>query len=345
MAYTTINKSTDHFNTKLYTGNGSTQYITGVEFSPGLCWIKGRGSSAYDHQLYDVLRGVTKAIASNGADAESTQSTGLTAFDSDGFTLGSHARVNSNGDNKVAWNWKAGGSGSSNTDGTINTTYTSVNTTSGFSISTYTGTGYNATVGHGLGVAPKVVIIKNLARTENWLVGHSSIGFTKFLSLDLTNASQTTSNRFNDTAPTSTVFSVGTADGSNKSGDSFIAYCFAEKTGFSKFGKYIGTANNDGPFLFTGFKPAFVLVKIYSDGGSWYIYDNKRGPFNVNDSYLRPNSSNAETTGASFARMDFLSNGFKLRDNQNLNGSYNYIYMAFAEEPLVSSNGVPATAR
>ena len=343
MAYISFQPS-DYFNTVLYTGNGSTQSITGVGFQPDWTWIKERGSSN-NHELYDAVRGATKRIFSDATNAEDTNSTGLTAFGTDGFTLGGAGGTNNNSDTYVAWNWKANGAGSSNTDGTINTTYTSVNTTSGFSISTYTGTGANATIGHGLGVAPKVVIIKNLARTENWLVGHSSIGFTKFLSLDVTNAAQTTSNRFNDTAPTSTVFSVGTADGSNKSGDSFIAYCFAEKTGFSKFGKYIGTANNDGPFLFTGFKPAFVLVKIYSDGGSWYIYDNKRGPFNVNDSYLRPNSSNAETTGASFARMDFLSNGFKLRDNQNLNGSYNYIYMAFAEEPLVSSNGVPATAR
>ena len=351
MAYISFQPK-DYFNTVTYTGNGSTQSITGVGFQPDWCWIKGRGSSAYDHQLYDVLRGVTKALASNSTDAESTQTAGLTAFDSDGFTLGSHARVNSNGDNKVAWNWKAGGSGSSNSDGSITSTV-SANTTAGFSIVKYTGTGSNATIGHGLGAAPNLVIIKNYSRAgENWRVGSitgtvqgtGASDFGASAQLDNTGGLNAASNIFNDTAPTSTVFSVGTASSTNYSGDNLIAYCFASKKGFSKFGVYTGSNTADGPFIYTGFKPGFLMIKNYgASGQNWQIHDDKRLGYNPKNYQLYPSYASTDDTNE---RLDLLSNGFKIRttggDNNHVSG---YFYMAFAEEPLVSSNNIPATAR
>ena len=254
------------------------------------------------------------------------------------------AQINNNSDTYVAWNWKAGGGqGSSNTDGSINTTYTSVNTTAGFSISKYTGTGATATIGHGLGVAPKMIIIKQTNTTRNWVVGHDGIGWTKYLYLDSTNA-QGTGNFFNDTAPTNSVFSVVNDGGVNGSGGTYIAYCFAEKTGYSKFGSYTGNGNADGTFVYTGFKPAFIIFKRTNTANDWFMVDNKINPFNVTDKMLRPNLSNAEQ---SFNNIDFLSNGFKPRgasDGFNASGS-TYIYMAFAESPFVNSKGVPNNAR
>jgi len=340
MAYITFQPS-DHFNTVLYTGNGSTQSITGVGFQPDWCWIKGRGSSAYDHQLFDAVRGATKAIASNDSAAEATYSNSLTSFDSDGFSLGDFARTNSNSDNKVSWNWKANGQGSSNTDGSINTTYTSVNTTTGFSISKYTGTGSNATIGHGLGTAPKMIIIKNLTNSINWHCYHSALGGTKVIYLSLTNAAATDSTSFNNTGPTTSVFSVGTDTGTNQSGSDFIAYCFAEKKGFSKFGSFSGNGSANGNFIYCGFKPAFIMFKDYSNAGSnWVIHDNKRNTFNVVDKVLKPSANDAESTSTF---CDFVSNGFKVRTS--FATSVDFLYMAFAEHPLVSSNNIPATAR
>ena len=200
-AYTTINKPSLHFNTKLYTGNGGTNAITGVGFQPDWTWIKDRDGTGW-HFLTDAVRGVTKTLFSNTNSAESTEATGLTAFGTDGFTVGAHSNINTNGRNIASWNWKANGQGSANTDGSTNTTYTSVNTTAGFSISKYTGTGANATIGHGLGAAPKVVLIKRTSTTGNWVMGHGSLGFTKFIEFT-TGALQTNSGRFNDTAPRS----------------------------------------------------------------------------------------------------------------------------------------------
>ena len=261
MAYTTINKQTDHFNTKLFTGTGSTNAQTGVGFQPDMVWFKNR-SEVYSHQLYDVVRGVTKRILPDLTTAEETDANGLTAFGTDGFTVGSNVGINKSSNNIVAWNWKAGGGqGSSNTDGSINTTYTSVNTTAGFSISKYTGTGSNATVGHGLGVAPKMIIFKRLDSADDWTIYHTSLGATNKIDLNNTGATSAVASVFNNTAPTNSLMYVGTNGRTNASSGSYIAYAFAEKTGYSKFGSYTGNGNADGTFVYTGFKPSWVMLK------------------------------------------------------------------------------------
>ena len=342
MAFTTINKSSDYFDTKLYTGNASTNAITGVGFQPDMTWLKQRDGTP-DHYLYDAVRGVLNYITPNLTTQQQANVTSLTAFNSDGFTLGSNAATNANSGDFASWNWKANGQGSSNTDGTINTAYTSANTTSGFSISTYTGTGANATIGHGLGVAPQVVIYKRTNTTGNWFMYNKNIGNTKYLNLDATSAVQTY-NVFQNTDPSSTLLYVSGDSGANASGSTYVAYCFTEKQGFSKFNSYIGNGNADGTFVYTGFKPAWVLIKRSSAAGDqWQLSDNKRG-FNGAIKTLYPDSAEAETSGNS---IDFLSNGFKNRASsvaRNGAGS-TYIYMAFAAAPLVGSNNVPANAR
>ena len=347
MAYTTINKSTDYFNTKLYTGNGSTNAITGVGFQPDWVWIKHRGDT-HDHNAYDAVRGVTKMITPNENYAESTVSDSLTSFDSDGFTLGNVARSNASGGSLVSWNWKANGQGSSNTDGTINSTYTSANTTSGFSIVSYTGNGtLGATVGHGLGQTPSVFLTKRLSGTSSWGMYHQSTGAGGFMEFNGTSGLQSNVAYFNNTAPTSSVFSIGTDAINNTSGSTYIAYCFAEKKGFSAMGSYTGNGNIDGPFNYCGFKPAFLMLKKTSGTGDWFINDVKRNTFNVVNTQLYPNLNAAEEN-VNATQLDILSNGFKLRgttSNALNSGNDTYIYMAFAEEPLVSSNGVSATAR
>ncbi len=345
MAYTIINKSSLHFNTKLYAGNSSTQSITGVGFQPDWVWIKDRDNASRWHFVFDAVRGVNQRLVPNETSTQAT-ATSLTAFDSDGFSLADQVNVNNNGNNYVAWNWKAGGGqGSSNTDGSINTTYTSVNTTAGFSISQYEGTGSNATFGHGLGVAPQMVIVKNIDATQNWFVYHQGIGATKVIYLDLANAQQTLSQAWNDTAPTSSVVSIGTEAGTNQNGSTHIAYCFAEKTGYSKFGSYTGNGNADGTFIYTGFKPAWLMYKT-TGSDNWQMLDNKRNSFNVMDKNLFANLSNSETTSSNY-NIDFVSNGFKLRtSHSSINGSVStYIYMAFADAPIVGTNNIPATAR
>ena len=347
MAYTTINKSTDNFNTVTYTGNGSTNAITGVGFQPDFTWIKRRDGGTTSHQLFDAVRGVTKRLYSNTTDAENTNATTLTAFGTDGFTVGSNTGVNPNGNGVVAWNWKAGtGAGSANTDGSINTTYTSVNTTAGFSISKYTGNGTTgATVGHGLGAIPKWIIVKRLdSATTNFQVYHSSMGAEKYIQLNTTSGQSDSDVLWNDTAPTNQVFSLGNYSHVNYNGSPHIAYCFAEKTGYSKFGSYTGNGNADGTFIYTGFKPAFIMQKKTSGTSDWVIYDNKRDTSNVVTQELKPNSNAAESSNTN---IDILSNGFKQRANYAYtnNSGATYIYIAFAEAPLVGSNNVPCTAR
>ena len=344
MAYTTINKSSEHFNTKLYTGNGSTQSITGVGFQPDWTWIKSRTTNGY-HNVFDAVRGATKRIFTNDTQVEATTSTTLTSFDSDGFSLGSNGDVNGNSQSQVAWNWKANGAGSSNTDGSITSTV-SANTTSGFSIVSYTGTGSVATVGHGLGAVPKMIFFKDRETSVDWGVYAEAIGNGNELYLSTTDSSGANSNAFNSTSPTSSVFTIGTSSRYNPSSKSVIAYCFAEKTGYSKFGSYIGNQNNDGTFVYLGFKPAFVMVKRSSDTGNWQMFDNKRIGYNPLNYFLYPNLNNAEDTSNS-QWLDLHSNGFKLRNtgtDTNRSG-HTYIYMAFAEAPLVGSNNVPCTAR
>jgi len=352
MAYTTINKSTDYFNTKLYTGNGSTNAQTGVGFQPDWLWVKCR-SDANGHQLFDALRTTYSLSSNESANEANRASDGFTSLDSDGFTMngsGSGGSTNVNGRTYAAWNWKAGtGAGSSNTDGSINTTSTSVNSSAGFSISTYTGYGGASTVGHGLGAVPKMIIVKKRSGSsydESWYVYHQALGNTHALSLNSTGASSDV-NVWNDTTPTSSVFSVGN-DSTNRSGNLFVAYCFAEKTGYSKFGSYTGNGNADGTFVYTGFKPAYIMYKNSSEtGGHWQVYDNKRNPSNLADNVLRPNLSNAEGDGDTDESIDILSNGFKCRgfsNNNNNKSGVTYIYMAIGQS-LVGSNNVPCTAR
>jgi len=344
MSYTNgLDKPSDYFSTKLYTGNGSTNAITGVGFQPDWVWIKNR-PDARDHQIYDSVRGTTKVIGSDRTSAEATVSNGLTAFGSDGFTVGADSNVNDNGDSHVSWNWLASNTTASNTDGSITSTV-SANTTSGFSVVSYTGTGSNATVGHGLSSAtPSMIIVKNRSAVKDWVIYHKSLGNTKFLEFT-TSAEQTASNRWNSTTPTSSVFSLGSDNGANGSGNSHIAYCFAEKKGFSKFGSYVGNGSTSGTYVHLGFKPAFVIQKASSTSSyDWVMLDNKRDSFNVADESLYANLSNVVQTSND---TDFLSNGFKLRSTaagNNGNGT-TYIYMAFAENPFVTSTGIPTTAR
>jgi len=344
MAYTTIKNPSLYFNTKLYTGNGGTQSITGVGFQPDFTWIKKR-NAVRNHNLFDAVRGVQKAVHSDSTDAEATSANYLTAFGTDGFSVGSSSNVNANSDTYASWNWKANGAGSANTDGSINSTV-SVNTTAGFSIVKYTGTSSNATVGHGLGAVPKFIMAKRLTDAESWGTYHVSNGATKYMKLENTEVAQTGSTVWENT-PTSSVFSLGTSGLCNGSGKDMVAYCFAEKTGYSKFGKYAGNGNADGTFVYTGFKPAFVIIKgaVSGDGNAaqnWELYDNKRIGHNPNNYTLFPNTTAVDSDND---RIDLLSNGFKIRinsDGVNDNNS-TYIYMAFAEEPLVGDN--PATAR
>ena len=347
MAYTDIDKPDLYFNTKLYTGNGSTGHaITGVGFQPDWVWLKNR-DAANPHSLHDSVRGSSKYLTSNGTDAEATSTNRIESFDSDGFTLGSDGNINFNTENFVSWNWLAGGTASSNTDGSI-TSSVSANTTAGFSIVSYTGTGSSATVGHGLGVTPKMFIIKNRSDgTQFWPVYHASLsGADQYLVLDQNVSAQPGSAIFNSTHPTSSVFSVGGHGTTNESGDNHIAYCFAEKKGFSKFGSYTGNGSTDGTFVYTGFKPAFLIVKRTDNIGGFKIFDNKRNTFNSLDKNLASDSSSAEDSGSE--RLDFLSNGFKIRTTSGAYGGASggsYIYMAFAENPLVTSTGIPTTAR
>ena len=347
MAYTTINKSGDYFNTKLFTGNGADNHaITGVGFQPDWIWAKNRATTDAHHTA-DVVNGAGYRLRTNTADALGTQADGVKSFDSDGFTLGTTGSINGNGNGIVSWNWKAGGSGSSNTDGSITSTV-SANTTAGFSIVKYTGNASaGATIGHGLGVIPKMMLVKNLSEAYNWAVYHEGLGsHTKYLYLDASNAVATDSGNF-DNVPTSSTFLVGSNSTVNKNGNNYIAYCFAEKTGYSKFGSYTGNGSTDGTFVYTGFKPAFYIIKSATGTRSWIIKDNKRPGYNVNGSYLLANGSEVEATGSGNVASDECSNGFKIRGTStslNFSGE-TYIYMAFAEAPLVGTNGVTAKAR
>ena len=351
MAYTTINKSTDYFNTKLYTGNGGTQSITGVGHQPDWVWIKRRDSSG-SHIITDAVRGTGKIISSNSNGAEFDEgSNGVSAFGTDGFSIGNLSSINTNSGTFASWNWKAGGGqGSSNTDGSINTTYTSVNTTAGFSICKWTGTGANGTIGHGLGAVPTVIFVKNLGTTENWVTYHKPLGATKYLKLNDNSAQGTSSDVWNNTAPTSSVFYVGSNTATNQSGNQMIAYCFAEKTGYSKFGSYTGNGNSDGTFIYTGFRPSWMMIKESSNAGNeWYISDGTRSPTNAGTGsakVIAASGSGAEESGQSYNQFDIVSNGYKVRgDDTRSNGSgRTYIYMAFGQS-LVGSNNVPCTAR
>jgi hypothetical protein len=350
MAYTTINKSTDYFRTKTYTGNATNDTaITWDESSnmkPDFLWFKNR-SQGQSHALFDVIRGADKRLISNSSGAEGTEATNLDSFDTNGFTVDYEGIVNGNNDNMVTWGWKANGSGSANTDGSISSTV-SANTTSGFSIVTYTGNGTDgATVGHGL-TSPKLILIKSRGAATPWIMfgypNHPSFSTDgSLLQLESTSTMADSSTK-EASIGASTVTFVDAGGDINASGVDFVMYCFQEKQGYSKFGSYIGNGNADGTFVYTGFKPAFVIHKRTDTGASWMMYDNKRQTINPKDQTLFADLNNAESGGDA---VDFLSNGFKQRStgaSQNASGG-TYIYMAFAEAPLVGTNNVPCTAR
>jgi hypothetical protein len=350
MAYTDIDDPSVHFQTALYTGNATQRDITNdgnSDLQPDWVWIKCR-SAVESNMLYDSTRGVTKDLRSDTAAADNTNTEGLQAFNSDGFQIGTLQNVNFNTKTMVAWQWKAnGGTTASNTDGSITSTV-QANTDAGFSIVTYTGTGSAATVGHGLGKVPSLIILKRRDSSNTWLVKHQNNTSNKNLQLHTTNAELTTSDFTGGIIgdlSSSTVFS--TVAGSSgvvnvSSSNDFIAYCFAEKQGYSKFGSYVGNGNANGTFVYTGFKPAWVMCKSTASTSDWYIYDNKREGYNKDNDHLLANSTAVEATAD---EIDMLSNGFKLRIATDPNVAEAYIYMAFAEHPFVSSEGVPTTAR
>jgi hypothetical protein len=344
MAYTTIDKPTDYFNTVLYTGNDTDDHaITGVNFQPDFVWIKSR-SVANNHNLYDVIRGVNKPLKSNRNASEFTRTDALKSFDSDGFTLDDDAtsdEVNNNGVTYASWNWLAGGTASSNSNGSI-TSSVSASTTAGFSVVSWTGN--SGTVGHGLGVKPAMIIVKSRQTANNWVVIHKGLtgGMdTNVLILNGTDAESSGGSGMAE--PTSSVFTITSGLASN---DNNIGYVFAEKKGYSKIGSYTGNGSNDGTFVYTGFKPAFCIVKRTDGSADWNMYDNKRIGYNPLNYFVYPNLSNAEDT-SNPQWFDLLSNGFQLRNTStmaNTSGG-SYIYMAFAESPFVNSNGVPNNAR
>ena len=358
MAYTDIDDPTAYFQTKIYTGDGndnrSITFDGNSNLAVNFLWFKNRGATAW-HNLYDSVRGANKALASNATNAEESRSDTLDSFNSNGFTVGNDTsqnpdglNTNANGNTYVTWGWKAGTSFTNDASatgiGSIDSAG-SVNNDAGFSIVSWTGTGSAGTIKHGLNSVPSMIIIKNRSSAYDWTVGHNSLGWTNVVFLNLTTASQGDT-QFNNTAPTSSVFSIGTPLMANKSGDSIIAYCFAEKQGYSKFSSYIGNGNADGTFVYTGFKPAFVIAKESSEARDWQLWDNKRLGYNASggNKNLIPNKTDAEDT---YADIDILSNGFKLRNNSAADNkvSQTYIYMAFAENPFTTSTGVPATAR
>ncbi len=356
MAYTTINKSSDYFNTKIYEGNGSSpRSITGVGFQPDFTWTKNRDNTN-GHGLFDAVRGYATGygLSTHNANAEgSADAYGyLSSRDSDGYTMtagGSGMTMNNtNGESYASWNWKANGAGVANTDGTISSTV-SANTTSGFSIVTYTGNGtVNSTVGHGLGTVPEFIIVKS--RSGNGTAwgtknpAYNSPSDPQVLYLNNANSTDSAQNVWGSSASfTTSTFTVGDWGGSNNNSSTYVAYCFSSKTGYSKFGSYTGNGNADGTFVYTGFKPKWLLIRRTDVGDGWMMYDDKRIGYNPNNYLLETHTNTAEYSSD---RMDLLSNGFKPRYNWSaINASSgNYIYMAFGQS-LVGSNGVTAKAR
>jgi len=359
MAFATINKGSSYFNTVLYTGTGATRSITGAGFQPDWVWIKERSASASDHNLSDAVRGAGKALFSNTNGAEYDYGTGtggnLRSFDSDGFSLGTASQTNANGTTFVSWCWDANGTGVSNTSGSITSTV-SANTTSGFSIVGWTGTGSNSdqTLGTGLSTALDFVIAKprdSGGGTDSWVVYASALNMTQNQCLLLestsaliTGATSGTPNRGSTAGQLKLLAGTVNNQNLNASGLKYIAYCFHNVKGYSKFGSYTGNGADDGTFVYTGFKPAFLMIKRTDSADGWLMFDDARNTFNPESSFLQANLSNAEGT---FSYCDFTSNGFKARTSAasfNASGG-TYIYMAFAENPFVLTDGTPVTAR
>jgi len=362
MAYTTIDDGSEYFHTQLYTGNGSsghsiTNDANAGDFQPDWLWIKPRSASD-NHVLFDSNRGNNKQLKSNGTDAEDTHSPARLTFETDGFDLDTtDGNYNGNGTTYVAWQWKAnGGSTTTVNAGTVDTNSTTacvrqVNTTAGFSIITYTADSDGEQfLEHGLGVAPTWLIVKDRGNTESWQVGHQgntgTTAFHNFLELDGNGASTANSNRWLNTAPTANLINIGSGNSVGGNGRNYICYAFAEIQGYSKFSSFKGNGNADGTFVYTGFKPAWLMIKETVSGGGWGMWDNKRTPNNAMTIRLLANTNAADDTSNDNS-VDFLSNGFKMRTSS---GGFNQssteiIYMAFAEHPFVSSKGVPTTAR
>ena len=351
MAYTTIDNPELYFQCKNYVGSSSAQSITldGSEnMQPDFIWFKNRETSSR-HQLYDSVRGATKLINSDDDDAEQTVSY-FTSFDSDGFTIPSgSSALNGGSQNIIAWCWKAGTSFSNDASstgvGTIDSSG-SVSDTAGFSIIIRTGTASAGTIKHGLSTTPKMIITKMRNATESWGIYHVGIGNTKYLKLDVTDAEDSSSGVWNNTTPTASVFSVGSSALVNGSGKTYVDYIFSEVKGYSKFGSYTGNGSDSGrgPYINLGFRPAFFLLKETSGSDNWTMMDTKRLGYNPRNDHLFPNLGNAEYATD---RIEMHSNGIKINDSDgsiNQSGS-TYIYMAFAEAPLVNSNGVPVNAR
>ena len=359
MAYTTIDDPSEYFTTTLYTGNGSddrsiTNSANAGNFKPDWLWVKQRNTTRH-HILNDSNRGATKNISSSLTNAESTGADGIQAFETNGFQVGTDTDVNQNSGTYVAWQWKAnGGTTSTNNDGNQTTTV-QANTTAGFSIVTYEGTDAVNTYGHGLGAAPEFIVIKNYDQNGNWVVYHSGINFPTddLIYLNLNEAVNQHNPTFNNTAPTSSVFTLGNYSLSNNSGDSHVAYCFTPIQGYSKFGKYQGNSNANGPFIYCGFKPAWVMVKRSDSANDWRMHDNKRtlatvsGRNPINRRLLAHDSGAEVTADGSESEMDLLSNGFKINSTSAglNNSSGTYLYMAFAESPFVTSGGTPTHAK
>jgi hypothetical protein len=324
-----VTKPSTVMDVKLWTGNDTARSITGYGFSPDLVWIKDR-SNARENVLFDTVRGATKVIYSNATSSEQTYSDGLTAFNSDGFSLGSdqtYAYVNYGSETYVGWAWDAGSSTVTNTQGSISS-QVRANASAGFSIVTYTGTGSNATVGHGLGVAPSFVIVKRRSNADDWLVYVSALG-NSYLRLQSTDASTSASAAvWNNTAPSSSVFSVGTSSGVNASSSTYVAYCFAPVAGYSSFGSFSANNSSDGNFIYLGFRPRWIMTKQTSGGGgNWFILDTARNTYNVMNNILDANLSDAERNANIW---DATANGMKLR----IALSGDFIYAAFAEHPF-----------
>jgi hypothetical protein len=341
---TTATQAGKYFNAITYSGSGS-QSVTGVGFQPDWVWVKSRSSGAYNHQLHDAVRGATAGMLnSNSANAQDATYQ-FDSFDSDGFTTDASniVGINNSGQTFVAWNWKANGAGVNNTSGSI-TSSVSASPASGFSVVTYTGQSGAGTVGHGLGVAPSMIIVKSRSNgAYGWAVWHSAFTQNEYILLEVTDAKGTAANYWNSSAPSTwtSAFGIGSQPKYvNNSGDTFVAYCFAEVSGYSKFGSYTGNSSADGPFVYCGFKPAFLMIKASSLAGeSWYIVDSTRSPYNAAILYLVPNTIVAEASPGAAQFFDFLSNGFKLRVNGSFSNSSGetYIYMAFASNPFKHS--------
>ena len=348
-AYTTIDDPSAHFQTKIYAGTGNELVITNdgnSDLQPDFIWIKNRTDGSTNHHAVNTSVGSTRNLFVNKIDVEEGQAQSVKSIQSDGFTLGTWDGDNINAKNFVAWQWKANGSTTAtNTTGSVDSVV-QVNSDAGFSIVTFDSAGSGVfSVGHGLGVQPAMIIVKNRENTSQWRVWHKSLSnlVTSVVSLNRTDAEENYNN-FWGAGVTSSLFGLQSGNSATASND-YLAYCFAEKQGYSKFGKYVGNGNANGTFIYTGFQPAFVMLKPSSAADNWIIVDNKRDPSNAAEQRLFPDTDGAEGTG--YDVCDMLSNGFKMGNSStSWNGSgRTYIFMAFAEHPLVTSTGIPTTAR